>query len=282
MCRLKRYATVQCPKVWSLGRRKPGRDSGDNVTVRAARLSRGGTPRRCRYGDRVTVSAGALPDLQAVLFDMDGTLTDSERLWTIALNEVAASYGGRLTQPAREAMVGQDMWASIDLFHADLALAVDPNETAHRLNEATRLQFAAGLPWRPGARELLIAVRAAGLRTALVTATHRELVEIALETLGRENFDVTVAGDEVVNNKPDPEPYVRALELLEIAPAAALAIEDSPTGSAAALAAGLPVLVVPSEIPVVPAGGMVQLDTLTGVGVQHLAALRAELLTPWR
>lgn len=216
--------------------------------------------------------------LIAVLFDMDGTLTDTEQLWTIALHEVAASYGGRLGLAAREAMVGQDMWASIDLLHADLGLAADPAETAHRLNKATRQQFTAGLPWRPGARELLTAVRAAGLRTALVTATHRELVEIALETLGRSNFDVTVTGDEVVNNKPDPEPYARALELLGVSAAQSLAVEDSPTGSASALGAGLPVLVVPSEIAVPQVGGMVQQATLEGLTVPGLLDLRTAAL----
>lgn len=215
------------------------------------------------------------PPLDAVLFDMDGTLTDSEKLWTLALQEVAASHGGVISTPTREQMVGQDMWATIDLLHAELALSVDPVTTADQLTTATLAVFRAGLPWKPGARELLAAVRSAGLRTALVTATHRKLVTVALDTLGADSFDVVVCGDEVNRNKPDPEPYRRALELLGVTADRALAIEDSPAGSTSAAAAGLPVLVVPSEMPVPPAVGLQFADTLVGLRVDDLRALHA-------
>ncbi|GGL93127.1 haloacid dehalogenase [Nakamurella endophytica] len=214
-------------------------------------------------------------ELAGVLFDMDGTLTDSERLWTISLAEVAAAYGGTISVETREAMVGQDMWTTIDLLHAEIGVQVDPAETARRLTEATREVFARGLPWKPGARELLAAVRAAGLRTALVTATHRPLVDIALRTLGSANFDAVVAGDEVVRNKPDPEPYLRGVELLGLPADRCLAIEDSPAGSTSAAAAGLPVLVVPSEMPVAAAPGLFFADSLVDIDVPQLRRLRA-------
>lgn len=220
------------------------------------------------------------PLLDAVLFDMDGTLTDSEKLWTLALQEVAAAHGGVISGPTRELMVGQDMWATIDLLHGELGLSVDPADTAQRLTSATLAVFRAGLPWKAGARELLSEVRAAGLRTALVTATHRELVTVALDTLGEENFDVIVCGDEVTRNKPDPEPYLRALDLLGVAADRALAVEDSPAGSAAAAAAGLPVLVVPSEMPVPPADGLLFAETLVGLDVPALRTLHAGRAIP--
>ncbi len=216
--------------------------------------------------------------LQAVLFDMDGTLTDSERLWTIALEHVAAAYGGTLSAPAREAMVGQDIWATIELLHAELGVEIDPVDTARLLTDETMIIFRNGLPYKDGAPELLAAVRSAGLRTALVTATYRDLVDVALDTLGHNTFDVTVAGDEVSANKPDPAPYLRALELLDLPAHACLVIEDSPTGSRAAALAGIGVLVVPSEIPVPQAPGLLFAGTLAGVGVADLQDVHTRLL----
>lgn len=208
---------------------------------------------------------------------MDGTLTDTERLWTISLERVARSYGRRLSRAARESMVGQDMWATIDLLHRDLGITAAPQATAQRLTDETMQVFREGLPVKDGAVELLAAVRSAGLRTALVTATYRELVDVALDTIGRDAFDVTVCGDEVSANKPDPAPYLRALQLLDLPPADCLVIEDSPTGSRSAVAAGLGVLVVPSEIPVQPGPGMLFASTLAGVDVEQLREMHQRL-----
>lgn len=209
---------------------------------------------------------------------MDGTLTDSERLWTIALDQVAAEYGGRLTPSTREAMVGQDIWTTIELMHRELGVEVEPASTARMLTERTVEVFRHGLPYKEGAAELLAAVRSAGLRTALVTATYRDLVEIALDTLGHNSFDVVVCGDEVPANKPDPAPYLRALDLLGLPAEACLVIEDSPTGSRSAAAAGIGVLVVPSEMPVPAAPGLRFAPTLVGVDVSRLREIHHGLL----
>jgi HAD superfamily hydrolase (TIGR01509 family) len=220
--------------------------------------------------------------LEAVLFDMDGTLTDSERLWTIALDQVAAEHGGRLSAETREAMVGQDIWATIELMHRELGIDVVPAATAKMLTDRTMEIFRHGLPFKDGAPELLAAVRAAGLRTALVTATYRDLVEVALDTLGHNSFDVVVSGDEVSANKPDPAPYRRALDLLDLPAEACLVIEDSPTGSRSASAAGIGVLVVPSEMPVPAAPGLLFAQSLVGVDVTRLREIHTDLLNAQR
>ncbi len=229
------------------------------------------------YAGDEAVVGGSAPELRAVLFDMDGTVTDSEKLWTIALERVAKGFGRRLSPEARDAMVGQDQWTTVDMLHTEFGVDADPAETAAKLTDATKELFALGIPFKPGAPELIAAVRADGLQAALVTATYRELVDIALDTIGHQNFDATVCGDEVHNNKPDPEPYLRALELLDLPASACLVIEDSPAGSRSAALAGIPVLVVPSEVPVAPAPGLAFAETLTDVGVAELRRVHAEL-----
>ncbi len=211
--------------------------------------------------------------LAAVLFDMDGTLVDSEKLWTIALERVSRTLGGVMSASARAAMVGQDINDSVRMLLADLRVDAGHDETVALLLRTTAQVFAEGMPWQPGAEALLAAVKDAGLATALVTATHRSLVEIALNTLGRNRFDVEVCGDEVVRPKPDPAPYLRALELLGVTAADAIAIEDSPTGTRSAAGAGVPVLVVPSEVAVPARPGLVFADSLIDVDLEQLRVI---------
>jgi HAD superfamily hydrolase (TIGR01509 family) len=208
----------------------------------------------------------------AVLFDMDGTLVDSEKVWDVALNELAVREAGRhLSTRARQEMIGSSMVTSMRIMRDDLGLDREPDQDW--LIERVFELFARGLVWRPGALELLRAVRAQGLRTALVTSTGRKLVEVALETLGRENFDVIVCGDEVAVPKPDPTPYRLAAELLEVPVAECVAIEDSPTGVASAVASGAAVLAVPSELELPPTDGVHLRDSLVGVDPAFLATL---------
>jgi len=210
----------------------------------------------------------------AVLFDMDGTLVDSEKVWDIALDELAERAGGKLSLEARQAMIGSNMSSTMRLMRADLGQPDRPEQPdVEWLNDRVYDLFSQGLVWRPGAWELLRAVRAAGLPTALVTSTGRRLVEVALDTLGRENFDVVVAGDEVGTPKPDPEPYLTAAELLGVPIEHCVAIEDSPTGVASAVAAGAAVLAVPAELELPPTDGVHLRDTLEGVDPSYLADL---------
>jgi HAD superfamily hydrolase (TIGR01509 family) len=127
--------------------------------------------------------------------------------------------------------------------------------------------------WRPGAHELLVALRAAAVPTALVTSTRRHLTEIALDTIGREFFAATVCGDEVRRPKPHPDPYLRAAELLQVDPARCVAIEDSPIGIASAEAAGCVVVAIPNDVRIDPAPTRHILPTLAKLSVADLAAL---------
>ena len=213
--------------------------------------------------------------LAAVLFDMDGTLVDSEPVWDEALAELARWLGGELSPEARRRTLGTNVVVSVAVVHEDVGRPdADPVLSGKKLLDEAAVRFAAGLVWRPGARELVDAVRAAGLRSALVTNTERPLVEIALGPLVDELFDVSVCGDEVPRAKPAPDPYEQAARLLGVPPAAAVAIEDSPTGAASADAAGCAVLVVPaSDVEVPRSPRRTFRTTLEGVTVPDLAAL---------
>lgn len=204
----------------------------------------------------------------AVLWDMDGTLVDSEKVWTVSLADTARALGGELSAAAREAIIGSNLPRTLGIMFDDLGLPHD----ADRMAEAERLilrrtgeLFREGLEWRPGAQAALRTVREAGWPTALVTNTVRELTELALDGIGREHFTVSVCGDEVPRGKPDPDPYLRAAELLGVDVRDCLAVEDSPTGALAAERAGAAVLVVPCEVPVPAGPGRVERDSLVGL-----------------
>jgi HAD superfamily hydrolase (TIGR01509 family) len=174
-------------------------------------------------------------------------------------------------------LIGSNMRRSTLLLLAHAGIEPTPGAIAdveRWLDERMAVLFRADLPWRPGARAALRSVREAGIRTALVTSTERALTEIALDTIGREFFDVSVCGDEVAGqNKPHPRPYLAAAELLGVDPVNCVAVEDSVAGVTAAQAAGCTVLVVPAEAPVPPGERLIQRESLLGVDAELLAAL---------
>jgi HAD superfamily hydrolase (TIGR01509 family) len=215
--------------------------------------------------------------MQAVLFDMDGTLVDSEKLWEVGLSELAARHGRPLSRQARRDMVGSNMAVSMRILHRDLGLPLTReamDESVGWLEERVKELFRGGVPWRPGAQELLGALNAAGVPLALVTATHRHLVDVALLTIGAGHFDAVVAGDEVDETKPHPMPYLTAAAMLGAEARDCVAIEDSPNGIASARAAGCTVLAVPCEIDLDPEG-VTLIGSLLDVDVDYLRKLVA-------
>ena len=218
--------------------------------------------------------------MKAVLFDMDGTLVDSEKLWDVAIARLYDRFGAELTPEVRRSTVGGSAEGVMRIVYTDLGMDPDPDHmaaTADWLHEITAELFEAGLPWCAGARELLEEVMAAEVPMALVTNTRRALTERALDSIGRHYFAASVCGDEVAAGKPAPDPYRRAAALLGLEPAACLAIEDSVTGADSAEAAGCPVLVVPNDVEVPLTARRRHVGSLTGVGVTDLRTIFAEL-----
>jgi HAD superfamily hydrolase (TIGR01509 family) len=218
--------------------------------------------------------------MQAVLFDMDGTLVDSEKLWDISLAALYNELGGTLTQEVRASMVGGSAEDTIRAVYCDLGLKLEPAEMAesiHWLHEYTAVLFDNGLSWCDGAQELLEALAAEGTPMALVTNTQRALTDRALNSIGNQYFSATVCGDEVPRGKPAPDAYQRAAALLGLHPDACLAIEDSVTGTAAAEGAGCPVLVVPNDVAVPRGPRRRHISSLADIGVADLRRVFGEL-----
>ncbi len=185
-------------------------------------------------------------ELRAVLFDMDGTLVETEEYWGEAMFALAEKLGGRMSDEARALTVGTSMRFAMQTLYADLGIRrteAELHADAAWVEAETARMLARKIAGRPGARELIAAVRAAGLRTALVTTTPRRVAEIVLTTiradLGEDPFDVTVCGDEVPARKPDPAPYLQAMAALGVVPGECVVIEDSQSGVQGARAAGM-------------------------------------------
>jgi HAD superfamily hydrolase (TIGR01509 family) len=233
-----------------------------------------------RGGRAVTdVEDGERQQLRAVLFDMDGTLVETEQYWGEAMFALAERLGGRMSEEARQRTVGTSMRFAMAVLYADLAVTRSERQfraDARWVEDTTaQLMTAGGVFWRPGAAELLAQAGRGAPRTALVTTTPRRLAGIVLRhiaaELGQDVFDVTVCGDEVPARKPHPAPYLQAMAALRVDPAGCVVVEDSTAGVTAGLAAGAAVLGVRSLQPLAPAPGLVLRDSLAGVSLADLA-----------
>ena len=179
----------------------------------------------------------------AVLFDLDGTLIDSEPIWAESTRTLARSRGATVTDDLLTRISGLDATLAMRFVHTELGwsgwdVAADLAFVQNRVREA----YQRGLSWRPGAAALLAATRKQGLVTGLVTSTYRPLVDLILSVVGKDNFDVVVCGDDGHEPKPHPAPYASAVASLGLNASSCVAIEDSPRGVASARAAGCAVL----------------------------------------
>ncbi|MEU1895370.1 HAD family hydrolase [Streptomyces pristinaespiralis] len=211
--------------------------------------------------------------LQAVFLDMDGTLVDTEGFWWDAEVEVFADLGHRLDEAWRDVVVGGPMTRSagylIEATGADIGLA----ELTVLLNDKFEERISRGVPLMPGAARLLAELAAHNVPTALVSASHRRIIDRVLASLGPQHFALSVAGDEVPRTKPHPDPYLLAAQGLGADPTRCAVVEDTATGVASAEAAGCRVVAVPSVAPIQPAGGRVVVRSLEEVDVIFLRTL---------
>lgn len=206
----------------------------------------------------------------AVLWDMDGTLVDSEPYWLEAETALVEAYGGVWTLEDGLQLVGSGLENSA-LILQSRGVTLSTEEIILHLTDRVRQRVDEAVPWRPGARELLLELREAGVPTALVTMSRRSMALDVAGSLGFTGFDVVVAGDDVEHAKPHPEPYLHAAELLGVDIARCVALEDSEPGVASAVAAGATTFALPLHIPLPPSPAYRLRDTMVGLTLGELA-----------
>ncbi|MFD3540655.1 HAD family hydrolase [Streptomyces sp. NPDC058662] len=215
--------------------------------------------------------------LQAVLLDMDGTLVDTEGFWWDTEVDVFGELGHRLDESWRHVVVGGPMSRSAAFLIESTGAAITVGELSVLLNERFEARIADRVPLMPGAERLLAELARHNVPTALVSASHRRVIDRVLLSLGRDRFSLTVAGDEVPRTKPHPDPYLLAAQALGAHPSRCAVIEDTATGVAAAEAAGCRVVAVPSVGLIAPAPGRTVVGSLEDVDLAFLRSLISPL-----
>ena len=194
---------------------------------------------------------------------MDGTIVDTEPYWMRAETMLVESYGGIWTHDDALALVGQGLWHSARLLQAR-GVELGEDEIIQALTASVMEQIRIEIPWRPGAMELLADVRAAGIRTALVTMSLRSLAELVVSLIDFPAFDAIVCGDDVEHAKPHPQPYLLGAELLGVQITDCVALEDSLPGLASAVASGAVAIGIPHMVEMTESDSHTLWPTLAG------------------
>lgn len=206
---------------------------------------------------------------------MDGTLVDTEPYWMASETDVITARGGTWTHEDGLQLVGQPLTTSARIILEQTGIPGEVDELVQAIIAGVVARVAeVGAPWRPGARELLAALREAGVTCALVTSSYAVLADAVAAALPGA-FDLVITGDGVTHGKPHPEPYLTAAARLGVPVEDCVVIEDSPVGVRAGIDAGAKVLAVPLMLPIDPEPGLSRIGTLDGVGPDLLARIYA-------
>jgi HAD superfamily hydrolase (TIGR01509 family) len=223
------------------------------------------------------MTAGTTPLPDAVFFDMDGLLVETEHIWYLAETEIMVGLGADWGPEHQAALVGGPVSLAVDYMVAHVG---EPHTHAEVLallvTSMERLMRTEPVHWRPGAKDLLLALEEAGVPCALVSASWRNLVDAVcdavLHDVGHGVFVTTVASGELERTKPFPDPYLLAAERLGVDPARCVVLEDSHTGVTAGVASGALVVAVPSLVDIEPAEGLLVVRSLTELTPEILGA----------
>ncbi len=193
---------------------------------------------------------------------MDGTIVDTEPYWIATEYALVAEFGGEWDDDKAHSLVGKDLRDSAAIIRDRGGVDLPIDDIVNRLLDGVIAQVRQHVPWRPGAKELLASVRAAGVPNALVTMSWTRFAQAVVAALPPGTFDVVITGDEVSNGKPHPEPYLAAAARLGVAAKDCVAIEDSPTGVRSAVAAGCRTFAVPNVVDIPPSREYTRVQSL--------------------
>ena len=185
--------------------------------------------------------------IDAVIFDLDGVLLESEQVWDAAREELTNELGGRWHDRAQRDMMGMSSLEWSRYMHDDLGIALPPDEISAEVVRRLESLYREHLPLLPGAREAVESL-AARWPLAVASSSNRPLIELVLELAGiAERFEAVVSSEEVERGKPAPDVYLEAARRLGAEPTRCAAIEDSENGLLAARAAGMRVIAIPNR-----------------------------------
>ena len=216
------------------------------------------------------------PVLHAVLFDMDGTLINSEPYWLIAETELMLRYGHIWTDADQSYCIGGPL-PKVGAYMSNLAKGAE--DALFFETELIRLvadQFKNGLEFMPGARELVEDLSTRGIPLALVSASPRLLVDSAIELLPPGTFTTSVSSQDVAISKPNPESYLKAADHLGVDITRCIVLEDSKTGIDAGLASGAVVIGIPHIITYPPSPRLHIRRDLVGLHLEDLENIYLE------
>ncbi|NVM98030.1 HAD family phosphatase [Arthrobacter sp. SDTb3-6] len=229
--------------------------------------------------ERTVPAPSAAPALKAVLWDMDGTLVDTEPYWIAAEIELVTAHGGHWDEKLATSMVGNALETSAAIFQ-DMGVDLTIREIVDQLSGSVSAGIRKQVPWRPGARQLLAGLHGRGVRCVLVTMSERPLAQEIVDALDAPYFEFLVTGDQVAHGKPHPEPYLTAVERLRAGDPGltvenCVALEDSIPGTASAMAANVPTIAIPHVVPLPEDPRRTTWQTLAGKTCDDVAAVLA-------
>jgi len=226
------------------------------------------------YGTLHHVEKSKSPSFfQAVFFDMDGLMVDSEPLWLESETEITAPFGYAWTHQDQVACLGGPLSRVGEYMHEKCGLAESPRFFTQTLIDTQCAKMRKGTPLMPGAIELVTSLQAHGVVIALVSASPRIIVDAVLENLGTDIFPFSISSDDVVNTKPHPDAYLLAAKRSGVNIEHSLIFEDSLTGVHAAMASGAWLIAVPHLVSVEESARVRRIKSLEQMSYEKLSHL---------